>query len=78
MHTRATRKRKRGEKVNEKLLKARIVEKGFTQSEIAEKIGISATAFNNKITGKVDFKASEISKLSDILDIDNKDAYFFS
>ena len=78
MHTRATRKRKRGEKVNEKLLKARIVEKGFTQSEIAEKIGISATAFNNKITGKVDFKASEISKLSDILDIDNKDAYFFN
>lgn len=78
MHTRATRKRKRGDKVNEKLLKARIVEKGFTQSEIAEKIGISATAFNNKITGKVDFKASEISKLSDILDIDNKDAYFFN
>jgi transcriptional regulator with XRE-family HTH domain len=64
--------------VNEKLLKARIVEKGFTQSEIADKIGISATAFNNKITGKVDFKASEISKLSDILDIDNKDAYFFN
>ena len=64
--------------MNEKLLKARIVEKGYTQGEIAEKIGISATAFNNKITGKVDFKASEIFKLSEILDIDNKDAYFFN
>ena len=64
--------------MNEKLLKARIVEKGFTQGEIAEKLGISATAFNNKITGKVELKASEIFKLSEILDIDNKDAYFFN
>lgn len=63
--------------VNEQLLKAKIVEMGFTQSEIASKLGLSLTSLNYKMNGKTEFKANEIYALSDILKIKDKDAYFF-
>ena len=63
--------------INSKKLKGRIVEFGFTQTDIAEKLGLSPTAFNNKLNERTEFTASEISKLSCILKIKNKDEYFF-
>lgn len=48
-------------------LKGSIVAKGFTQEKIAEKLGLSTTAFSNKVTNKTEFKASEISKIRDLL-----------
>lgn len=36
-------------------------------SAIAEKLGISRTSLYNKLSGKHDFKVSEISKLCEIL-----------
>lgn len=63
--------------INSNKLKGRIVEFGFTQTDIAEKLGLSPTAFNNKLNERTEFTASEISKLSSILKIKNKDEYFF-
>lgn len=64
--------------VNEKLLKARILEKGIDKKVIAEKLGISPTSLNYKLNNKTEFKGSEIQLLSQILGISReKDRYFF-
>ena len=54
-----------------------MAEKGFSQILLAEKLGISYQAFNNKLHNKSEFKASEIQMLCDLLCLENKDAYFF-
>lgn len=58
-------------------LKGRMKEFCYSQSKMADELGISAQYFNSKLNGKVDFKASEIQKISILLDINNKDEYFF-
>lgn len=63
--------------MNALMLKGRIIAKGFTQADIARKLGISKTAFNNKLNGKSEFTASEIKTLVTVLDIDDVAAYFF-
>lgn len=64
--------------VNEKLLKAKIIEKGIEKKVIAEKLGISPTSLNYKLNNKTEFKGSEIQLLSQILDISkDKDRFFF-
>ena len=63
---------------NTNLLKAKIIEKGFTLQSIAEAVGISHTSMSYKINNKRCFTAKEIYDISEILDIDNKDAYFFA
>ncbi len=62
---------------NTKKLRAKLTEMGFTQSQIAEKLGISYQSLCYKINNKIEFKASEIQKLCEILEIKNKDEYFF-
>lgn len=65
--------------VNEKLLKAKIIEKGIERKFIAEKLGISPTTLNYKLNNKTEFKASEIKALSILLGIaKEKDKYFFA
>lgn len=64
--------------VNEKLLKAKIIEKGIERKVIAEKLGISPTSLNYKLNNKTEFKGSEIQLLSQILGISkDKDRFFF-
>lgn len=63
---------------NSNLLRGKIAEKGYTQREIAGLIGISYQSFSDKINNKSNFKVSEIIKLCDILDISDKDRYFFA
>lgn len=63
--------------VNSILLKARMVEKGYTQDELAKKIGISPQSLNYKINNIREFKVSEIYRICKILGIKNKDSYFF-
>lgn len=58
-------------------LKAKIVESGLTQAKVAKMLGISCQSLSYKINNKVDFKATEINCLCRILDISNKDDYFF-
>lgn len=60
-----------------KRLKMRILEWGMTQTSVAERLGISYQAFFNKLHNRSEFKAGEIKQICKILDIADKDAYFF-
>lgn len=53
------------------------MENDFKQSDIAEKLGISSQSFSYKLHNKKEFKASEIKFLCNLLNITDKDAYFF-
>ncbi len=64
--------------INTKLLKSYFVKNGFTQEEIAKKIGISSQSLSDKINNKVQFKVDEVSSLCEILEITHdKDNIFF-
>ncbi len=61
-------------------LRGKIREKYFTEKNFVvalqnKGVKISHSAFSNKITGKVDFKQSEINEISLLLDIPA--SYFF-
>lgn len=67
--------------INTRKLKARIQEMGFTQSIVAEKIGIDPSSLNKKVndmSGK-NLSIEEVEKLCDILQIpaEFRDKYFF-
>ena len=63
---------------NSNKLKAVFVGAGKKQKEVAKMLGISLTCLNNKILNKVEFKATEIQKLCDAFDIEDKEAIFFA
>lgn len=63
---------------NTNLLKAKIIENGFTVGSIAEKIGISHTSMSYKLNNKREFTASEMQKLCIALNITKKEPYFFN
>lgn len=63
---------------NSNLLRGRIAEMGYTQKEVAKMIGITHQSFSDKINNKSHFKVSEIIKLCDVLEISDKDRYFFA
>lgn len=59
-------------------LKGLMREKGVTQAELAKKIGMAESTLNLKLSGKSFFKADEILKIAEILDIMRPlDDYFF-
>lgn len=60
------------------LLKARIVLKGYTMVDVARALGISYTAFRQKIYNVRQFKVTEIQTLCKMLEIEDKDKYFFA
>ncbi len=49
--------------MNKQLLKAKMVEHGDTQAQLAAAIGISASNLNDKINGKVSFRQNEIAAI---------------
>ncbi len=54
---------------------------GLTRKEIADKLGISLMGLYKKINNITEFKASEISKLTELLKIDDfreKEQIFFA
>ena len=59
--------------LNSFLLKEKIKESGMTIKAIAEKTGILRETLYNKISGKSEFTASEIVKLSDVLRLSKED-----
>lgn len=59
-------------------LKALMIENGFTQEQLAKKLGISEQSMNYKINNKREFKASEITTLISLLKITDVGAVFFS
>ena len=54
------------------LLKAKLVEMGYSQEDIATILNISRQSFSNKLLNKKEFKASEIEILCSVLKIENK------
>ena len=50
-------------------LKSAIAKKGYTQSEVAQKIGISTQSLNYKLLNKTEFKVDEAYRLCDVLEI---------
>lgn len=60
-------------------LLGRIREKGLTQVDVANKIGMSAATLNKKLRGHTEFTQSEILTLCNVLEIDDADltTYFF-
>jgi len=65
--------------VNTNLLKAKIVENGDTQAQLAAALGISASNMNDKINGKSDFRQNEIAAIRNryCLTADEVDRIFF-
>jgi len=63
--------------INANLIRARIVELGLTQQQVAEKIGMSPKTFSIKMNnGK--FGLDEADKMIEVLKIDKPDKYFFA
>lgn len=62
------------------VLKTRIRTSGLKTQSVAEKLGISRASLWKKLSGRVEFKASEIAGLSKVLDLTNeeRDYIFFS
>ena len=56
-----------------KLLEEAIKKSGFRRRFISERLSISYQAFLNKVTGRSEFRASEISAMCALLSIDAED-----
>ena len=65
---------------NVEALKEAIKESGMTVKAIAEKAGILRETLYNKMTGKTEFTASEITNLSEVLNLttEQRDIIFLS
>lgn len=63
---------------NSNLLKGAIKSKGLTIAEAAKSIGLSRTSLSYKINNIRSFTADEIINLVNLLDIEDKDKYFFA
>ena len=57
-------------------LRALILEKGYTQEQLAELLNVTSATLNYKINNRREFKASEIQALTRILDIQDVDEIF--
>jgi DNA-binding XRE family transcriptional regulator len=60
-------------------IKARMVELGYTQEELAAKIKLSKASLNEKLNGNSDLRFTEIVKLTKVLGIPSSEInrYFF-
>lgn len=56
-------------------LKAKRVEKGLTQTEMAKRIGMAIATYNHKENGSATFSFNEILKILDILDCKFEDIF---
>lgn len=56
---------------NTQLLRQLIRDSGLKQSFIAEKLGMSSQGFHKYLIGQVEFRASQIRMLCDLLHIDD-------
>lgn len=65
---------------NAEKIKARILEMGLTQAELAKKIGVATPTICQKINNHRPFTLSEAEQVAYILGIDNTEfgSYFFA
>lgn len=59
-------------------LRALMLEKGYTQGQLAKLLGISEQSMNYKINNKREFKAGEIKAITELLEIQNINEIFFT
>lgn len=59
--------------VNTQELKAAIARAGYTQEEVAKRIGISSYTFGKKAKNKSKFDVVQATKICNILNIHNKE-----
>lgn len=59
-------------------LEIAIMRSGKTKKDIAAALGLSKMGLYKKINNLTEFKASEISILTELLNIENKEKIFFS
>lgn len=50
-------------------LKFKIKEKEFKNFEVAEKLNIALSTFNQKLSGRIPFSLNEVKQLREILDL---------
>lgn len=62
---------------NTKEIRSLMAKKGLTQNDVARALGMSYQSFSYKLNNKVEFRASEIEALCELLSITDKDMYFF-
>ena len=69
-----------GDKMNTTLLLDKINSSNISKNDIAELLGLTRQGLYNKLSGKKDFKASEVKKLADILNLtsEERDNIFFA
>lgn len=53
--------------MNKKMLKAKMVEKDLSATEMAKALGIQVSTFYNKMSGKSEFTFSEVRKMACVL-----------
>lgn len=72
--------RKEDNMTNSNKLKGRIIEMGYTITGFSDAAKISRPCFRNKINGRSEFKASEIERICNLLEIPHTEIgdYFFA
>lgn len=65
---------------NQKLLKAKMIEKGITALSICKEIGTCEATFYRKVSRDGDFSRFEIGKISELLNLsqEERDKIFFA
>lgn len=58
-------------------LRAKRVEKGYTQDELAKKIGVSIATYNRYEIGKTEMTETTINKLLQILECKYEDIFLY-
>lgn len=66
--------------MNLDLLNGRIYSCGVKKVELAELLGISTTSLRHKLMGEVDFRISEVAKISEVLKLtpQEREVIFFN
>lgn len=59
-------------------LKGSIVEKGLTQKQVAQKMGLSLQSLNSKLNEKRPITVAEAYQLTEILHLENPTEIFFA
>ena len=55
-------------------LRGKIVEKGFSQQELAQSIGIDRSTFYRKMRNNGDFSIGEVAEIAKIMQLSNEEA----
>lgn len=64
--------------MNVRKIKAKMVELGVTQNDLARELGISVQNLNAKLNGRAIFNIAEAAKITNILKIENPIEIFFT